>query len=82
MQILSPSNTAIEMQRKFNLYRDAGVREYWVLDGENKNLTTYIFESEETDKFVTRKYKEKDKAPVTVLNGLSVELEPVFTKVV
>ena len=76
-EILSPSNTAIEMQRKFLLYRDAGVREYWVLDGENKTLTVNLFEGE---KATTRTYSEKDSAPVTVLDGLSIELEPVFTE--
>jgi len=76
VEILSPSNTAIEMQRKFNLYRDAGVREYWVLDNEYKTLTVYIFDGE---KVISRTYGEKDKAPVSVLNGLSIELAPVFT---
>jgi len=75
VEILSPSNTAIEMQRKFNLYRDAGVREYWVLDGEKKALTVYLLEGE---KIISRTYGEKDKVPVAVLKGLIVELEPVF----
>jgi Uma2 family endonuclease len=74
-EILSPSNTAIEMQRKFNLYRSAGVREYWVLDNKNKALTVYIFDSET---FISRTYGEKDMAPVSVLGGLSIELAPVF----
>jgi Uma2 family endonuclease len=74
-EILSPSNTAIEMQRKFNLYHTAGVREYWVLDKEAKTLTVYIFDSE---KVISRTYSEKDTAPVSVLNGLSIELAPVF----
>jgi Uma2 family endonuclease len=76
-EILSPSNTAIEMQRKFNLYHTAGVREYWVLDKEAKTLTVYIFDGE---KLISRTYGEKDKAPVSVLNGLSIELAPVFTE--
>jgi Uma2 family endonuclease len=76
-EILSPSNTAIEMQRKFNVYHEAGVREYWVLDGEEKTLTVYLFEGE---KIISRKYGEKDTVPVAVLDGLSIELEPVFTE--
>lgn len=74
-EILSPSNTAIEMQRKFNLYRSAGVREYWVLDNKNKTLMVYLFDGE---KLISRTYGEKDTAPVSVLNGLSIELAPVF----
>jgi Uma2 family endonuclease len=75
VEILSPSNTAIEMQRKFNMYRTAGVREYWVLDNEHKTLTVYLFDSET---LISRIYGEKDAVPVSVLNGLSIELAPVF----
>ena len=76
VEILSPSNSAIEMQRKFNLYRDAGVREYWVVDGEYKNLTVYLFDGKNT---ASKTYGIKDIVPVGVLEGLSVELEPVFS---
>jgi len=75
VEILSPSNTAIEMQRKFNLYHEAGVREYWVVDGEKMALTVYLFEGE---KIISRVYGEKDSVPVSVIDGLSIELEPVF----
>jgi Uma2 family endonuclease len=78
VEILLPSNTATEMQRKFNVYRDAGVREYWVLDGENKSLTVYLFNG--NNSLNSRSYGEKDIAPVTVLNGLSIELSPVFAE--
>jgi Uma2 family endonuclease len=76
-EILSPSNTAIEMQRKFNVYRDAGVREYWVLDSKYKSLTVYLFEGNNA---ITRSYGEKDSVPVAVLEGLSIELEAVFAE--
>ena len=77
MEILSPSNTAIEMQRKFHAYRDAGVTEYWVLESEYKTLTVYLFDGETT---VTHVYGEKDSAPVAVLKGLSIELAQVFAE--
>jgi Uma2 family endonuclease len=77
-EILSPSNTAIEMQRKFEVYRDAGVREYWVLNGKDKSLTVYLFNG--NNSMSSRSYGEKDSAPLTVLEGLSIELGPVFTE--
>jgi Uma2 family endonuclease len=83
VEILSPSNTAIEMQRKFHIYRDAGVREYWVLDGENKTVMVYLFEGNlmvARERVIARSYGEKDRAPITVLDGLFIELEPVFTE--
>jgi len=76
VEILSPSNSAIEMQRKFNLYRYAGVREYWVVDGDHKELTVNLFDGE---KIISRTYGEKDTVPVTELEGLSIELEYVFS---
>jgi Uma2 family endonuclease len=77
VEILSPSNTAIEMQRKFEVYREAGVREYWVLNSKHKTLMVYLFEGEQ---LIARSYGEKDTASVTILNGLSIELAPVFTE--
>jgi len=74
VEILSPLNTAIEMERKLNLYREAGVREYWVLDPENLSLTVYCFR--ETGHVYS--YKNTATVPVAVLPGLNIELERVF----
>ncbi len=76
VEILSPSNTAIEMERKLNLYREAGVREYWVVDPENLSLTVYCFR--ETGSIYN--YKNTAKVPVAILPGLNIELERVFKK--
>jgi len=64
------------MQRKFVLYRDAGVQEYWVVNGDFKAVTVYLLDKE---KYIGQTYREKDSIPVTVLEGLSIELEPVFS---
>ena len=44
VEILSPSNTAEEMGRKFRLYRKADVKEYWVISPKDKTLETYRFD--------------------------------------
>ena len=74
-EILSPSNTAIEMERKFALYREAGVREYWVLDPEHKTLHAYLLKDRA---IFPRTYRASDTAPVEIFPGLSIELAPVF----
>ncbi|MDR0399456.1 MAG: Uma2 family endonuclease, partial [Treponema sp.] len=63
IEILSPSNTAVEMQRKFKLYRQAGVREYWVLDPESKTLHTHLFEE---GRILSRFYGAEETAPVEI----------------
>ena len=77
VEILSPSNTAIEMQRKFDLYREAGVREYWVLNPENKTLSAYLFKD---GWIVPRTFRVSDTATVEIFPGLSIELESVFAE--
>jgi Uma2 family endonuclease len=76
IEILSPSNTAIEMQRKFELYREAGVCEYWIVDPENNRLTVYRFHN---GKILIDTYGSTDTVPVGILPGLDILLEQVFT---
>ena len=78
VEILSPSNTANELQRKFALYRDAGVQEYWVIYSDFKSLTVYLFDKDKKQ-FTGSTFNEKASVPVTVLDGLIIELEPVFS---
>jgi Uma2 family endonuclease len=77
VEILSPSNTAIELARKFDLYRKAGVREYWVINPDEKNLHAHRFEG---GQITARVYGEKDKAPVEIFPGLEIALEAVFAE--
>jgi len=74
-EILSPSNTAIEMQIKFELYRKAGVREYWVLNPKNKTLHVYDFKD---DAIFPRTYRSTQTAKVGIFPDLEIALEPVF----
>ena len=77
VEILSPSNTAIEMERKFTLYFDAGVREYWLLDSENQRLKVYQFQ----EGFITTNtYGSADTVPVAIFPELSIALEQVFAE--
>jgi len=77
VEILSPSNTAIEMERKLNLYLEAGVKEYWIISPENKTLTVYCFGKVKS----IYSYKGSATVPVAVLPGLNIELGRVFNKV-
>jgi len=77
VEILSPSNTAIEMERKLKLYHAAGVREYWIVDPENKGLTVYRFQE---GAILANTYKETDKVPAAIFPGLDITLEQVFAE--
>ena len=74
-EILSPSNTASEMERKFQLYREAGVREYWILNPEFKSLSVYSFKD---NVIFPKTYRSTGKAKLEIFPDLEIDLEPVF----
>lgn len=44
IEILSPGNSNKEMKYKFDLYEEAGVLEYWIVNPENKTLFIYMLQ--------------------------------------
>ena len=77
VEILSPSNTAMEMEQKFHLYREAGVREYWIVDPEHKTLTAYHFGKSPVQALA---YGSGDTAPVAIFPDLKINLEQAFAE--
>lgn len=45
IEIVSPSNRKMDYVRKLALYREAGVREYWIVDPKHAYVTVYDLES-------------------------------------
>jgi Uma2 family endonuclease len=77
VEILSPSNTAIEMERKLNLYKEAQVREYWIVDPKNKHISIYRLED---GVYVLRTCHIQDIARPSILPGLEITLSEVFAE--
>jgi Uma2 family endonuclease len=77
VEILSPSNTVIEMDRKFDLYLKAGVREYWLAAPEERVIHIHRFEDGKTS---TRIYGINDAAVSDVLPGFEIPLQAVFAE--
>ncbi len=65
LEIMSPSSRGHDSVRKLNKYRAAGVREYWLVDPENRTVIVYSFES--GDHF--RIYSFDDRIPVGISGG-------------
>jgi Uma2 family endonuclease len=45
IEILSPGNSKKEMKNKFELYEEAGVLEYWIVDPEKEAIYQYNLEN-------------------------------------
>jgi Uma2 family endonuclease len=41
VEIISPNNSKHDIQTKFNLYQEAGVYEYWIVDPTDKLILIY-----------------------------------------
>lgn len=77
IEILSPSTMRHDRLVKFELYRRAGVREYWIVDPNNQSIEVYL-RDENNDLRPHEVYTRNDTAKVTVLEGCTVELSKVF----
>ncbi|MCL1805751.1 MAG: Uma2 family endonuclease [Clostridiales bacterium] len=75
VEILSPSTSKRDKEEKFEQYRKAGVREYWIVDRQNETLTAYILRHGE---YIGTTYANNDEAPVCVLDGCVIKLADVF----
>lgn len=53
---------------KLGLYRDAGVREYWIVDPLRERVLSYDFSSEQ----LLSEYAFDDTVPSSVLHGFRV----------
>jgi Uma2 family endonuclease len=77
IEILSPSTAQKDMLVKFRKYLQAGVREYWIVDGEAKTIHVCILQD---DQYRVSVYDESRTVPVSVLPGCEVKLTAVFAE--
>ena len=70
MEIVSPSNSSYDYIRKLNLYADAGVREYWIVNPMNQSVWVYFLEQ---DKFNAAAYTFQEKIKVNIYNDLWID---------
>lgn len=57
IEIVSPSSKKMDYERKTALYREAGVREYWIVDPDRETVTVY--EAERWDAPVRHSFLEQ-----------------------
>lgn len=78
IEILSPSTRRHDRLLKLNLYQLAGVREYWIVNPENKAVQVFI--QDDGVLKIQEDYGREDMAEVNVLNGCFIELNKAFSE--
>ena len=77
VEILSPSTSKKDMNEKFNLYEEHGVKEYWMVHPNDK--TVFAFLLQENGKYDDGVLYEKvGKVPVHTFDNYFIDLDDIF----
>ena len=79
VEILSPSTGKKDKITKFNNYEKAGVKEYWILEPDQKLVSAFLLQS--NGRFGRPEmYTDEDKIKVSIFPNLEIDLKSVFDK--
>jgi Uma2 family endonuclease len=76
IEIISKGNTKKELEKKFELYEENGVKEYWIIHQNDETIVVFDLIN---NKYQLRKIYSNDSiVPVGILEGFSIDMEEVF----
>lgn len=73
VEIISPGNPEHDYVRKLNLYLDAGVREYWIIDPRDHKILVYNLQNEHAENFTVKPYTFRDKIKVSIYEDFWID---------
>ena len=78
IEIVSPKNADHDIKYKFKIYENHGVKEYWIVNPNDKNVNVFTFDEKGKYQLVGM-YAGDDKIPVNIFDGnLKVDLTEIF----
>ena len=78
VEILSPSTIKHDLVRKLNLYQKVGVKEYWIIDPAEQNITVYLHDGA-VFQLVEQEFKKGDQLSSSVFPDLLIDVEVIFS---
>ncbi|GAB3222131.1 Uma2 family endonuclease [Algoriphagus aestuariicola] len=76
VEIISPGNSRVELQNKYDLYEEFGVREYWIVHPTDCTLLIYTLVDGRFQP--SRLFTSGDRVKSTVLPGFSLDVEDIL----
>jgi len=76
VEILSPGNNKKELQNKYEVYRESGVKEYWIIHPNEQTLLIYSLI--DGDFLPSRLFTSGDSVGSEVIPGFNLDLEDFF----
>ncbi len=77
IEVLSPSTASHDFVRKMNLYKQTGVKEYWIVDPAIKSV--YVYEHDGNDLRWRSEHQTGNISP-TMFPDLAIELQLLFSE--
>ena len=74
IEILSESTGRNDRIVKFGKYLKAGVREYWIIDTENKDVVVHVLEN---GRYISNVYSYDDDILVSILDGCVIKMNEI-----
>lgn len=76
VEIISESSRSKDFVKKLDLYMDTGVREYWIINPLNREVSIYLFEDGDVGRAAAFKCNETISSHI--FPGLEVNLKQIF----
>ena len=76
VEVLSPSNPAHDRKLKYDLYAEAGVEEYWIIDPHNRSVEIHVLQEGNFEQL--GKCGAGETARSVVLKGFSVPVDEII----
>ncbi len=78
VEILSPGNSAREKREKYELYESEGVKEYWMVDYQEK--TVFIYTLNDSGKFIGKQPLTESETLISILfPEIEINLKQLFS---
>ncbi len=76
VEILSQGTRSKDLIKKLDLYMSCGIREYWIVNPLNREVTVYLFEEQNISDSIT--YRKSEMAESFTFPGLAAGLDRIF----
>jgi Uma2 family endonuclease len=75
VEVLSPSTARYDRTVKYESYRKAGVKEYWIVDPHERRVDVFLLQN---GKYVKKTYTREEAVAPTVFPDCTIDLRAVF----
>jgi Uma2 family endonuclease len=78
IEIRSSSTAKKDLDEKYHLYEESGVKEYWVVFPDEKIISVYLLNQEKVEYELLKHFDKGEKVKVNVLEDLVIDLDYIF----